>query len=340
MKGTTIAFAALGLIDIGMIVLDRAANRHARKLAEAEAIKNRGEEANAVLDAVKKRCEVYDDLIKREKAEFKQNRADWLEANEFNAKKKDILDGVSNGLDEFKKQIGYSDVLQRLTDEYNAGVEAVKNSIDYDVNKKKFEKAIADAKSHYDSQKALYDLAGTDVSEDAMKLRHAAEEAMNAKIKEAKANLDILEGKLNTEVEKLTQVKQKGIRELEEKISKEKIRLDHKADQELEALNTKLSEAEQDINNAILNKRTGADADAEINHADDIRILREQKEVDAKAAEDIFNAKPETVKIAEFLKGHKVPKAVVPMFGMVSMAPVGYLSYRWLRFLMQIMRAM
>lgn len=340
MKGTTIAFAALGLIDIGMIALDHAANRHARKLAEAEAIKNRGEEANAVLDAVKKRCEVYDDLIKREKAEFKQKRADWLEANEFNAKKKDILDGVPNGLNEFKKQIGYSDVLQRLTDEYNAGVEAVKNSIDYDVNKKKFEKAIADAKSHYDSQKALYDLAGTDVSEDAMKLRHAAEEAMNAKIKEAKANLDILEGKLNAEVEKLTQVKQKGIRELEEKVSKEKIRLDHKADQELEALNTKLSEAEQDINNAILNKRTGADAEAEINHADDIRIIRQQKEVDAKAAEDIFNAKPETVKIAEFLKGHKVPKVVVPMFGVVSMAPVGYLSYRWLKFLGQIMRAM
>lgn len=340
MKGTTIAFAALGLIDIGMIVLDHAANRHARKLAEAEAIKNRGEEANAVLDAVKKRCDVYDDLIKREKAEFKQNRADWLEANEFNAKKKDILDGVSNGLNEFKKQIGYSDVLQRLTDEYNAGVEAVKNSIDYDVNKKKFEKAIADAKSHYDSQKALYDLAGTDVSEDAMKLRHAAEEAMNAKIKEAKANLDILEGKLNAEVEKLTQVKQKGIRELEEKVSKEKIRMDHKADQELEALNAKLSEAEQDINNAILNKRTGADADAEINHADDIRIIREQKEVDAKAAEDIFNAKPETVKIAEFLKSHKVPKVVVPMFGIISMAPVGYLSYRWLKFLGQIMRAM
>lgn len=340
MKGTTVAFAALGLIDIGMICLDRAANRHAKKLAEAEAIKNRGEEANAVLDAVKKRCEAYDDLIKREKAEFKQKRADWLEANEFNAKKKDILDGVPNGLNEFKKQIGYSDVLQRLTDEYNAGVEAVKNSIDYDVNKKKFEKAIADAKSHYDSQKALYDLAGTDVSEDAMKLRHAAEEAMNAKIKEAKANLDILEGKLNTEVEKLTQVKQKDIRELEEKVSKEKIRLDHKADQELEALNNKLSEAEQDINNAILNKRTGADADAEINHTDDIRVLREQKDVDAKAAEDIFNAKPETIKIAEFLNDHKVPKAIVPVFGAVSMVPVGYLSYRWLKFLGQIMRAM
>ena len=340
MKGTTIAFAALGLIDIGMICLDRAANRHAKKLAEAEAIKNRGEEANAVLDAVKKRCEVYEDLIKREKAEFKQNRADWLEANEFNAKKKDILDCVPNGLNEFKKQIGYSDVLQRLTDEYNAGVEAAKNSIDYDVNKKKFEKAIADAKSHYDSQKALYDLAGTDVSEDAMKLRHAAEEAMNAKIKEAKANLDILEGKLNTEVEKLTQVKQKGIRELEEKVSKEKIRLDHKADQELEALNNKLSEAEQDINNAILNKRTGADAEAEINHTDDIRVLREQKDADAKAAEDIFKAKPETVKIAEFLKDHKIPKAVVPMFGVVSMAPVGYLSYCWLKFLGQVMRAM
>lgn len=340
MKGSTIAFAALGLIDIGMIVLDHAANRHARKLAEAEAIKNRGEEANAVLDAVKKRCDAYDNLIKREKAEFKQNRADWLEANEFNTKKKDILDGVPHGLNEFKKQIGYSDVLQKLTDEYNAGVEAVKNSIDYDVNKKKFEKAIADAKSHYDSQKALYDLAGTDVSEDAMKLRHAAEEAMNAKIKEAKANLDILEGKLNTEVEKLTQVKQKGIRELEEKIAKEKIRLDHKVDQELEALNNKLAEAECDINDAILNKRTGADAEAEIKHADDIRILREQKEMDVKAAEDIFKAKPETVKIAEFLKSHKVPKAVVPMFGVVSMAPVGYLSYCWLKFLTQIMRVM
>ena len=340
MKGTTIAFAALGLIDIGMIVLDRAANRHAKKLAEAEAIKNRGEEANAVIDAVKKRCEVYDDLIKREKAEFKQKRADWLEANEFSAKKKDILDGVPNGLNEFKKQIGYSDLMQKITDEYNAGVEAVKNAIEYDSNKAKFEKAIADAKSHYDNQKALYDRAGTDISEDAMKLRHAAEEAMNAKIKEAKAQLDILEGKLNAEVEKLTQTKQTAIRELEEKISKEKIRLNHKADQELEALNGKLAEAECDINDTILNKRTGADAEAELKHTDDIRILREQKEVDAKAADDIFNAKSKTVKIAEFMKDKKVPKAVVGVCGYGCLAPVGYLSYRWCKFVTQIMRAM
>lgn len=340
MKGTTIAVITLGIVNIGLMGLDHVANKHGRKAAELEAIQKRGEEANAAIDAIKKRCELHDDLLNRERNMAKIQMEDWIKAHDFNERRKDILNGVSNGLQEFKNQIGYSETMQEITDKFDAGVEAVKATLGYSVNKAKYEKAIEDAKSHYDSQKALFDVAGDDISEEAMKLRHAAEEAMNAKIKEAKAQLDILEGKLNTEVERLTQDKMSAVRELEEKVSKQKIVLDHKSERELKALNDELSKAETDIKNAVKNKRTEQEIESVKRHEDDIRLIRELKDADAKVADDIFNSKNEAVKIGEYLKAKKIPKFVVPVFGAVSLIPVGYLSYVWCRFLGQVMRAM
>ena len=74
--------------------------------------------------------------------------------------------------------------------------------------------------------------------------------------------------------------------------------------------------------------------------SDSLRATRRKWNVNLQKVKVVVDGKPQTIKIAEFLKDHKVPKAVVPMFGVVSMAPVGYLSYRWLKFLGQIMRAM
>ena len=135
MKGTTIAVIALGIVNLGLMGLDHAANKHGRKAAELEAIQQRGEEANAAMDAIKKRCDIYDVVMAREKKMAKLSKEDWIKAHDFNERRKDILNGVSNGLQEFKNQIGYSEIMQEITDKFDAGVEAVKATLGYSVNK-------------------------------------------------------------------------------------------------------------------------------------------------------------------------------------------------------------
>lgn len=340
MRGTTIAIIAAGVCELGIVGLKYAANRHARIRAAEKAISSRSEEVAEALKVAQERCDIFKKCEDREKKEFGLRLNDWKAANHFNDRKNDILNTIERELGEFKDQIGYSDRMDEINGAFDAEVEAFKTTIDYDGNKKKFEAAIADAKSHYESQKAMFEAAGDDISETAMKLKHASEEAMNAKVKEAKAQLEALEKQLTDETEKLTKKKLNDIRELEEKVSKERIRLDKKSNKDLESLNEELSKAQSDVRREITLERSGDEITASGQHENDIRMIREQKALDAKAADDIFNSTPLEVRYAEFLKEKKVPKAAVAVVGAIPMIPVGYLVYRYGAFVAGILKAM
>lgn len=340
MRGTTVALIVTGVCELGLFGLKYAADRHMRKKAALKAVEGRLEEATKYMEAAQERCDIFKKCEEREKKELALRINDWKAANNFDARKNDILNSIDQGMKEFKDQIGYSEKLDEVNGVFDASVEAFKNTIDYDGNKKKFEAAIADAKSHYESQKAVFEAAGDDISETAMKLKHASEEAMNAKVKEAKAQLEALEKQLTDETEKLTKKKLNDIRELEEKVSKEKIRLDKMTNKELDDLNAELYTAQGDIRRKIVSERNEAENIANSQHENDIRFIRKTEELDAKAAEDIFNATPVDVRFAEFLKSKKVPKAAVAMLGAIPMIPVGYLVYRYGAFVSGVIKAM
>lgn len=340
MKGSTIAFAALGIMNFGLAGLKYAANRHASKAALEKAIASRTEEASDIYQEAKNRCDLYHDLMDREKKAMNAQKQKWMAEHDFAARKKDILDSAASGLTDFKDQIGYSNKMEELEDAFQSSVDAFKASIDYDHSKRNLEEVVSEAKSHYESQKAAFDLAGDDISETTMKLRHAAEESMNAKVKEAKGKLDALDKQLKDETDKLTQKKLDDIRALEEKVSKEKIRLDKKTNKDLEKLNDELSTAEESIRNSIRKARSKEERMAISEHDNDLRIFREQHAIDQRVADELFEATPMDARVGEYLKMKKVPKFVVPVVGVISFVPAGYLLYIWGKFLVGVMKAM
>lgn len=340
MKSTTIAFAAIGVFNLGMAGLKYAANKHAKARAAAQAVENHSDEVKAVLETAKKRCDIFKEMTAKEKKEFEKQVREWKIANGFDEKKLDIINGVNSGLDEFKESIGYFDKIEELDDNFDAAIEAFKTSIDYDANKQKLEGIIEEAKAHYERQKVAFELAGDDISDTTMKLRHAEEEAMNAKVKEAKGQIDILEKQLKEETEKLTQKKLEGVRTLEEKVSKEKIRLDKKSNKDLEKLNNDLTSAQDDIQKKIRKARSNDEKTAVANHESDIHTIHEQKELDAKAANDIYNNMGMDCKFAKYLKDKKVPKMVVGIVGFLPLIPVAYLLSKYVGFVGSVIKAM
>lgn len=335
-----IAISAIGLFNVGAMVLSHAANKHAKAGAKQQAIEARDALAKEAFENAEKRCDIFKDISAKEKAEFEKRVRDWRVTAEFDARKNDILDSIRTGLEEFKGKIGYYNDCDSIEDEFDAAVEAFKNSIDYDGEKAKLEELIAEAKKHYESQKALFDAAGDETSDIAMKLRHAEEEAMTNKIKDAKGKLEALEKQVKDEVEKLQKTKLGKLRGLEEKVSKEKIRLDKKTNKDLDKLNDELSEAEENIMKAIRKNRNDEAKAAFASHEDDVRLIREQREADTKIADQFYSEMPGSLKIARYLADHKVPKFVAGFAASLPLIPVGYLVFRYGAFVRDILKEM
>lgn len=332
-----IAVSAIGLFNVSAMILSHAANKHAKALAKTKAIEARDVLAKEAFEKAEKRCDIFKEISAKEKAEFEKRLRDWRTTAEFDARKRDILDSIRTGLEEFKGKIGYYDDCGSIEDEFDAAVEAFKNSIDYDGEKAKLEELISEAKKHFESQKELFDAAGDDISDMAMKLRHAEEEAMATKVKDAKGKLEALEKQVKEETEKLQKKKLDKLRSLEEKVSKEKIRLDKKTDRDLDKLNDELSNAEENIMKTIRKNRSDDAKAAFASHEDDIRLIREQKEADRKIANQVYSEMPNSLKIAQYLTDHRVPKFVVIFVAALPLIPFGYLGYRYSYFVRDIL---
>lgn len=341
MKKSTIAMTvALGVFNLGLYALDKVAAKHAKTRAAVKAIDIRTPEQAEAFKEARERCDIFKQMADRESREVNHRLKDWKEANEYNKRQAEITNAIEDGLDEFKKQIGYSDKIADLDEKFDVGVESFKKSIDYDSIKSKMEETAEEAKKHYEQQKAAFDLAGDDISDTTMKLRHAAEEAMESKVKECKEKISALDKQLEAETDKLKKVKQEGIRNLEEKVSNEKIRLTKKQTKDLEKLDQELDSAKSDILKKVRKDRTNSEVAASDSHEDDLRVIREQKELDKKMAADILERMPKNVRIAEFLKAKKVPKWAVYILAILPAIPIGIILANYCQFVGGIIDAM
>ena len=341
MKKSSIAMmVAMGVFNLGMYALDKAASHHAKTRSKVEAMNARTPEQVEAFTEARKRCDIYKAMSDREQKEVNHRIKDWKEAHEYNKRQADIMNAVEDGLDEFKAQIGYSEKMAEVDEKFEAGIESFKKSIDYDSIKDKMTETIEEAKKHYEQQKAAFDLAGDDISETTMKLRHAAEEAMESKVKEAKEKIAALDKQLEAETDKLKKVKTESVRGLEEKVSAEKIRLSKKQANDLEKLDIDLENAKNDISKKVRKNRTNSEVTASASHEEDVRLIREQKELDSRMANDIFEKTPKNVRIAEYLKAKKFPKWGVYILALLPAIPVGVLAYNYCSFVGSVLNAM
>ncbi len=340
MKKAYIAGIATIAFQLGMIALDAAAKKHAKSRASIKAVETRTEEQAIALKECTERCDIYKTMKDRESKETADQIKAWKISKEFDKRKNLVLSEVDDGLVDFKVSIDYSGASDALQEAYDAGVEAFKNTIEYDANKEKLQEAIKEAQEHYEQQKQAFAAAGDDISETTMKLRHAAEEAMESKVKEAKEKIAELDKQLQAETDKLKKVKLEKTKTLEEKVSKEKIRLQKKQEKDLEKLNQELDSAKNDIQKKVQKLRTAIEDEAVARHEDDIRLIEDMKKLDAEVATDIYEKMDSHERIAEFLTDKKVPKWLAGAIAMVPIVPIEYLVYRYARFAWNTIRAM
>ena len=340
MNRNLIAGIAFIVFEGGMMALSNAAKKHARVKAEFKAVNARTEEEAKAMNEALDRVDIFKEMCEREKKEAVAQLKTWKVSKEFETKKNVILAEVDDGITEFKAQIGYFDKLDELKDDFDAGIESFKKSIDFDSAKDKLKETIEEAESHFEKQKEAFNAAGDDISETTMKLRHAAEEAMEKKVREAKDKITELDKKLETETDRLTKIKTDKTRSLEEKVSKEKIRLEKKQEKDLEKLNQELDNAKNSIQAKIQKMRSPSENTSVQKHEDDMRLILDQNDHDSKVANDIFESRPREEQIAEYLVDKNVPQWAAAVIGSLPVIPVEYLVYRYICFLRRMIRRM
>lgn len=334
---STVALAGTSLA-FGMIEL--AADAHLKKLTKEKAIHLRSMEEAEAYDRAKKQIELYDDLKKRETNAVKAQVEGWKRSARYEDRRRDIYASLDDELDKFKASIGYDIKKQGILDTAENELEAFKESIDFDNTISDLEEVIREAESKFDSQKDLFDAAGSDISETATELKLAAEKAKNKAVSEAKDKIGALKAKVETEKKRIDHSKQANLQKLEAQVLNEKSRLQSYTQKELGKLERQFEEAKDDISHGIENGRTPDELEAIAMNGANKDFIREQTALDSQRADNIYAETPHHECVAEWLKAKECPRWCVIFVSALPLVPLGYLTGRYIRFVALVVKAM
>ena len=284
--------------------------------------------------------DLHDKLVAQEKKTLTEQFAAWKKEKKIDQKKKELYSQESRAIEDFKKTFGYTEAIEELKKRKNESLDAFKISVDYDSKIEELQDAIEQADHKWEQQKAMFELADDDISETASKLRHAAEDARDAAVKQAKAKIKELEDKLAAETAEWDKKIQKTTREYEEKIAREKTRLHDKVQNGLNSIDQECDQAYRDISDQIRDSRTEVESDAMAFYEDNKHLVKTQDEIDQLAALDIFQNTPLPERLAWWFTEHKWPKWTVALVGFLPALAANYLITEYTNFLVKVMKAM
>lgn len=342
MKSSTVALIVLGVCKLVIGSIEDSAKDYAKIKAKDDAAASITEEEKIRYSDAERRCGSYKEIMDRENNELQEKMKDWKVRNNYDSRRRDIQNTSKKDLADYKEEIGYFNNVSRLELKLKSDIASFKDSINYDGEKEALEEAISDAEDHFEDLKDAFNIGedDDDISEVAMKLRHAAEEAMNAKVKEAKGKLKELEKKLDDETERLTKIKDGKLRSIEENVENEKRRLNERAKDEMHLLDTERDSAKSDILKNILEKRTEKEKEIVEYHDNDLRIIDGHKIREEKLAKDILKSKKKHEQIGEYLASKDIPKWLVVCCGAIPLVPVAYLVSQYVGFLSNVLKSM
>ena len=283
---------------------------------------------------------IRDKVLSRESKELADKIRDYKKKIGFEGRKKAIYDQVDTEIADFKNKIGYHEKLREIQQNMDDSLNAFKTSVDYDNTIEELNQEIKAATKKWEQQKTLFDAANDDISEVAMKLKHAEEDAMNATIKAAKEKKDELKKQLDAEVAKFEREKKEAIRSMEEQINKEKRRLNDKATKAINRLDKEVEDESTKILNDIQTARTEEEMDCVLMSSENEELIRIQDSNDTSRALSIASDTPEYEKLAWWLKKHKWNKPTVIGVGFMPLVPVGYLVCVYVKFVLNIVKSM
>lgn len=340
MNWKLISAVALAGTSLAFGVVELAADAHLKKLAKQRALASRTAEEAEAFEHAKKQIELYDDLKKRETNAVKARVGGWKRSARYEDRRRDIYSMQEDALEKFKASIGYDIKKQTILDEAENAVEAFKESIDFDDTISDLEELIREAESKFNSQKDLFDAAGSDISETATELKLAAEKAKNKAVAEANDKIKVLKDQAENYRKQIDRKKQADLQKLEAQMLNERSRLQSSTQKELSKLERQFEDARDDISHDIETGRTPDELEAIARNGANKDLLREQTAVDQRRADLIYEETPHHECIAEWLKAKDCPKWCVIFASTLPLVPLCYLTWRYIRFVTMIVGAM
>lgn len=283
---------------------------------------------------------VCNDVGKREKKQINEAINEYKKNSGFDSKKANFYKNADKAIEDFKASLKYDEKLLDIEKDMEDSIDAFKASVNYDDTIEALDKEISEATEKWEAQEKLFSSADDNISEMALKLKHAAEDAKNETIKKAKEKKDILEKQLDAEKERFEKKKRESIRSMEEKIAKEKRRLGEKTNKSISDLEKQLEQEKDRIVNDIQSRRTPDESDCLMMAKENEELIRVQDANNKSRSLDICNETPQAEQLAWWLKEHKWTKGSVIFVGFLPLFPAGYLVYRYGKFVLDVARRM
>lgn len=340
MNWKLIAAGTMVVINAGFGILEIAADRHLKKTAKAKAMDIRPDDEIDAVNVANERLSAYKKLQEREQGVIKHKLETAKKTMRYDARKKEIYANLDSGLEQFKDSIGYDISRNAAIDNYDNGLAAFKESIDYDSNMSTYERMIKEAKDLYEEKKRVLDLAGDNVSDATSTARMEIEKAKGKAVTEAETKIKALKDQVEAESKRLEKIKQSELQKLESQVLNEKTRLQKSMQKDLDILEDELRDARLEIAKDIEMSRTADDIDAIESYDRNKEVLHQQKLMDDQRAADIYESTPHHEKLASWLKKHQVPKWCVAVVGLLPLIPLGYLTFRYVGLVVNIIKVM
>lgn len=330
---TTLGFAC-ALKTVNFLAERKFEKLRAMELAVAE---NNSEDLAKYMKA-KEDLDLRDSVLARERKAFQEACHEYKKKTRFDKTKAELYSEVDVSLKNFKDSMGYSDRLAEIKKDAEDAISAFKASVNYDASIDALDKEIEAANKKWEAQEKLFTSTDDDISDTALKLKHAAEDAKNDTIRRAKEQKDILEKQLANEQAKFDAQTKSAVREMEEKIAKEKRRLSELAEKRVNELEHKYDEFKEKTLADIQATRTEAEADCILMANDNEELVAIQDSNDYSRSLEITADTPAAERLGWWLKEHHWNKTSVAIVGALPVIPAGYLAYRYGKFVLDVMK--
>lgn len=343
MNWKAISVGALGIFSIIMSCIDSASDRQLSNDVKNMAVDARSDTMREELNSAQKTIDLADEVSKRERKEINEQIGKWKKLNDYDARLNDIHQRAVDELCEFKNSINYSSRKQDIEDAADDALESFKESIDYDYEIDELEDEIETAKSLYKKHCKLYEIAGNnddDISDTVNELKKSEKEKMEETVKKAQGKISEIKAKVSSEKAKIDRKKQSELRELENELQTTRTRINKTESEETAVIKKEYETASEDIRKAVFSKRTDDEIAAQENYYYCKERIANQKDIDAKRANEFYNNTPRHEQWAAWLKQNKCPKWFVAGVGALPLLPAGYLIVNYVSFIYRTLKAM
>ena len=319
----TIAARVAGVIAaVKAVDIFNAINKNAKSLADQEAWKNLGKD-----DA-----DLYSDTA---------SKIVDLENTEGI-----IADVVNKATDKVKEEMSFNRKMSEIDRTYRDHVKTIKNTIDYDANKEKFNNFVTDTvdnfkksinydekvkeinekisevKSDYEKTKTLYSIVGDTESD--KKIKKILKDGKNDKIDRLKKEIKDLDDKVNDIRKTASETASNELMNLEKQLTEALADPKRAKDEAISKLKDTLSDKVSEIKNRYL-AENGIDELDIMLKKDTLQADIDRIEANIKIdANDIYNGKSFARKLGEYLKFRNVKKITV---NMVALLPILAMSF-------------